>query len=70
MAQGVGIILHVTGATPPNDYAYTWKDDPLQDDVDVSVTGVTKSAAFNALGSLLLALPGALKRVEISGWSG
>lgn len=67
MATGTAVIYHVSSS---NDYAYEWKTDAnAQGEVTSVVTGKTKSQAFSEVGTLLVALPGALTRVTINGTS-
>jgi hypothetical protein len=63
MAEGRAIIVK-TAANGP--YAYTWKDDLAQEDVDTVVTGKTLAAAYNEIGALAQAMAGQIKRIEIT----
>ena len=67
MAQGTAVIYHVSAT---NDYAYEWRTDAnAQGEVSTVVTGKTKAAAYSEVGTLLVALPGTLTKVTISGTS-
>lgn len=62
MATGIAIILKTTTNGP---FAYTWKDDQNQKDVDIVVTGKTLTQAYNEVGALAAAMPGAIQHIRI-----
>ena len=62
MATGVGVILKTTLNGP---YAYTWKDDANQKDVDTVVTGKTLAQAYNEVGTLAAAMAGTVTHIRI-----
>ena len=67
MAQGTAVIYHVSSS---NDYAYEWRTDAnAPGEIATIVTGKTKAQAYSEVGTLLVALPGTLARVTISGSS-
>lgn len=65
LGEGEGVLFRVTGTAPPSNYAYTWKDDATQRDVDSVVTGKTIAQAYNEIGTLALALGGTMESVSI-----
>ena len=63
MAIGQASIFKTTTNGP---YAYTWKDDITQEDVDTVVVGKTLAQAYNEIGALAQAMAGTIKRVNIA----
>lgn len=63
MAAGQGVII---GTAVNGPYAYTWKDDPAQHDVDTVVTTKTLAAAYSEIGTLALALPGTVQTAFVT----
>jgi len=62
MAVGIAVIYKTTTNGP---YAYTWKDDSSQEDVDTVVNNKSLATAYNDIGALALAMGGTIRRVEI-----
>jgi hypothetical protein len=62
MPQGVAVIFKTTTNGP---YAYTWKDDAEQQDLDTVVTGKTLTQAYNEIGTLAAAMPGTIQNARI-----
>ena len=63
MPTGVANIFKTTTNGP---YAYTWKDDHEQEDLDTVVTGKTLSQAYNEIGALAAAMPGTIQNARIT----
>lgn len=62
MATGVAQIFKTTTNGP---YAYTWKDDATQEDLDTVVTGKTLTQAYNEVGTLAAAMAGTIQNAKI-----
>ena len=62
MPTGIANIFKTTTNGP---YAYTWKDDQDQQDLDTVVTGKTLTQAYNEIGTLAAAMPGAIQNARI-----
>ena len=63
MPIGTGIIYKTTTNGP---YAYTWRDDNEQLDLDTVVTGKTLTQAYNEIGTLAGAMPGTIQNARIT----
>ena len=63
MAIGQAQIFKTTTNGP---YAYTWKDDNDQPDLDTVVTGKTLAQAYNEIGTLALAMAGTVQSATIT----
>lgn len=62
MSVGIAQIFKTTTNGP---FAYTWKDDAGQDDLDTVVTGKTLAQAYNEVGALAQAMPGTIQNAKI-----
>ena len=63
MPQGLAV-FYKTATNGP--YAYTWKDDAGQEDVDTVVVNKTLAQAFSEIGTLATAMAGTIRHAEIS----
>ena len=63
MAIGIGEIFKTTINGP---YAYTWKDDQAQEDLDTVVTGKTLAQAYNEIGTLAGNMAGQVQSARIT----